>query len=458
MSEQSIGSSRPTLQEIRETLKTTTFNSIRKALPDQAIQGACRAVGLTWRERLLSPVAVVLHMVVAGLWPEDSLAASFQLVWAHLRSLMPGMRRRAPSSGSVAKARARLPLELWRHLFQWLSSQLQAQADQVARWRGHRVVLLDGCTVSMPDNDPLHQAFGTSSGTRRGKFPLGRMVTAALAHTMTVIDYRLGRYDDSEIALTWPLLRSLRRGDLVVADRAFAAAPYYVRYLQHGLHFITRMNGSLKIKRLREVRVLPDGTLAARMRVNHRCRHAQAWMPHWVDVRLLQTRGRIRGKRTTLWVVTSLLDHVAYPAEEVLALYRQRWSMETLIGQVKATMSADVLRSQSEQGVRKELAARLMALNIVRSIMLEAALAHGLDPCRLSFVQAVRTLIAFAPRMATAPVWQLPAIYRAMLHDIASHRVPWRPDRLEPRMIKREKKHYPSLKTTRSQWRQNHAA
>jgi len=458
MSNQSIGSSLPTLQEIRETLKTTAFNSIREALPDKAILQACRAVGLSWRERLLSPVVVVLHMVVAGLWPEDSFAASFQLLWAHLHSLLPRMRRKAPPSGSVAKARGRLPLELWRHLFQWLSSQLQARAEPLAGWRGHRVVLLDGTTVSMPDNPALHRAFCANDGKRPGKFPLARVVTAVLAHTMTVIDYRMGRYDDSEIALTWSLLESLRPGDLVVADRLFAAAPYYLRYRRQGLHFLTRMNGSVKLKRLRDPRRLSDGTLVGRMRVDRRCRHAQAWMPSWVEVRILQAQVRIRGKRTTLYLVTSLLDEVAYPAEELLALYRRRWSVETAIEQTKTKMSADVLRSRDEQGVRKELAVRLMAYNIVRSVMLEAALAEGLDPCRLSFVQAVRTLVAFAPRMATAPVWQLPEIYDAMLREIASHTVPWRPDRLEPRMIKREKKHYPSLKTTREHWRQNLAA
>lgn len=458
MSEQSIGCSPPALQQIHETLKTTAFNSVRQALPDKAILQACRDVGLTWRERLLSPVVIVLHMVVAGLWPEDSLAASFQLLWAHLHSLLPTMDRKAPSSGSVAKARARLPLELWRRLFQWLSRDLQARAQSLARWRGLRVVLLDGSTVSMPDTPRLHRAFGTCSGTRRGKFPLARVVVAVLAHTMTIVDYRMGRYRDSEIALTWPLLQSLSPGDLVVADRQFAAAHYYLRYRRHGLHFITRMNGSCKLKRLRDRRMLSDGTLVGRMRVNRRCRHAQAWMPGWVEVRLLQASVRVRGRRTLLHVVTSLLDEVAYPAAEVLALYRRRWSVETTIRQAKTGMSADVLRSRDEQGVRKELAARLMALNIVRSIMLEAALSEGLDPCRISFVQAVRTLVAFAPRMATAPVWQLPAIYRAMLRQIAWHTVPWRPDRLEPRMIKREKKHYPSLKTTRDQWRQNHAA
>ena len=126
--------------------------------------------------------------------------------------------------------------------------------------------------------------------------------------------------------------------------------------------------------------------------------------------------------------------------------------------QVKIRMSSDVLRSHRVEGVQKELAARLTALNVVRTIMLEAAAEHGVDPERLSFVHAVRAVVSFAPAFACEPTWKLPSIYRALLVEIASHTVPWRPGRLEPRAVRREVKHYPRLKTTRAQWRRDHAA
>ena len=98
-----------------------------------------------------------------------------------------------------------------------------------------------------------------------------------------------------------------------------------------------------------------------------------------------------------------------------------------------------------------------MALNIVRIIMLQAAGADGVDPLRISFVHALRATLTFAYALGVEPMWKLPLIYQAMLKEIASHLVTERPGRNEPRMVRREPKHYPTLKTTRKEWRLQHA-
>jgi hypothetical protein len=112
-----------------------------------------------------------------------------------------------------------------------------------------------------------------------------------------------------------------------------------------------------------------------------------------------------------------------------------------------------VLRSKSPDGVRKELAARMIALNVVHSIVLEAAGKHGLQPVRISFVNATRAVVNFAAAMASAPVRTLPTLYDAMLTEVASNTVPHRPDRIEPRALRREKNNYPALRSTRADWR-----
>jgi len=90
--------------------------------------------------------------------------------------------------------------------------------------------------------------------------------------------------------------------------------------------------------------------------------------------------------------------------------------------------------------------------------MLEAAIESGVDPIRISFAHAVRTIISFAPALSSEPLWKLLEIYEAMLKEIASQLVPERPGRNEPRMVTRERKHYPKLKVTRYQWRKRNAA
>ncbi|NBB95345.1 MAG: hypothetical protein GVY16_06350 [Planctomycetes bacterium] len=91
-------------------------------------------------------------------------------------------------------------------------------------------------------------------------------------------------------------------------------------------------------------------------------------------------------------------------------------------------------------------------------IMLEAAIEHGKDPMRLSFVAAVRAILSFAPILATAPPWTLPDIYDAMLRQIAASQVPLRPGRHEPRAVRHEPQHYPNLRITRTEWRRQWAA
>ncbi len=155
---------------------------------------------------------------------------------------------------------------------------------------------------------------------------------------------------------------------------------------------------------------------------------------------------------------TSLIDAEKYPASEIVSLYATRWRIETLFRELKVTLSADVLRSKTPDGVRRELASRFCALNVVRTIMTEAARQGRVDPVRISFSHAVRAVLVFAPTMATAPLWSLGAIYDAMLAEIASHIVPQRPGRNEPRAVRRERIHYPSLRTTRALWRLTNAA
>ena len=443
------------LEDIRGKLQTTTLNTIRKVLPDRAIEDACRAAGLLFRNRLLPPMVTVLHMVLAAFWPEASFAASLQVMWDAMVSRLPGASGRSPSSGSVAKARKRLSLGFWSTLFAWLSERCQVASARWAAWRGHRVVLLDGTCVSMPDGPALHEAFGS---IRDGKYPLMRIVTAALAHTATIISYAVGRYHEGETTLAARALDGLRAGDLIVADRLFAGAALYVGYLRRRLEFVTRMHQRLKVDRLIRLARFGPGDFLTELTIPGPYRRRDPSLPKRVRVRLISAVVRIRGKRTVLWLATSLLDAEAYPATEIVALYACRWRIETLFGQLKVTLKADVLRSLTPDGVKKELAARMVALNVVRMIMLESASAHGEDPLRLSFVHAVRAVMVFAPAMATAPVWKLPEIYEAMLKEIASHRIPLRPGRNEPRAVRREHHHYPTLRTTRRLWRLRHAA
>jgi len=345
-------------------------------------------------------------------------------------------------------------------LFEQLSGQAQRFSETYDKWKGHRVLLADGTCVSMSAEAELFDAFGVNTGYHgSGRYPLPRLVSLCLGGTMTIIDYAIGGYRDGESTLTFGILKSLRKGDLLVADRHFAAAHFYVRYQSMGLEFLTRVHQCLKISRVKRLLCYSDNDFIGRLNINKNYRRQDPSLPASIDVRFIKARLRIRGRWTVVWFATSLLDAKRYPAQQIVQLYARRWRIETLFREIKIPLSADVLRSKSPDGVRKEIISRLIALNVVRSIMLEAAVkAKMSDPLRISFAHAVRAIISFSAALSRVPLALVWDVYEAMLVEIASHVNPERPGRLEPRAVCREHKHYPSLRMTRAQWRTRHAA
>jgi len=123
MSKKSIGNVVEKYETISARLESVTFNSIRKVLPDRAILQACSQAKYDYRRRLITPIMIVLHMVTAAIWPEESFNAAWQLVWASFSASFPWMAGKSPSRGSLAKARKRLPLGVWQKLTQWVCQQ-----------------------------------------------------------------------------------------------------------------------------------------------------------------------------------------------------------------------------------------------------------------------------------------------------------------------------------------------
>ena len=150
-----------------------------------------------------------------------------------------------------------------------------------------------------------------------------------------------------------------------------------------------------------------------------------------------------------LLVNTTLLDARRYRREELAMVYRCRWHAELDLRSIKQVMQMDVLRCKSPGMVRKEIWMHLLAYNLIRTLMAQAALAAGLSSRDISFKGTLQTLVAFA--MAG---WSCPkrrnVLYAAVLRAIATHRVNDRPDRIEPRAVKRRPKKLVYLNEPRS--------
>src|SRR5207247_9284331 len=141
-----------------------------------------------------------------------------------------------------------------------------------------------------------------------------------------------------------------------------------------------------------------------------------------------------------LVVATTLLEASQYSAAEVGDLYHQRWHVELDIRAIKQTLKMDILSCKTPEMVRKEVWAHLLAYNLVRKVLAQAAWAGEVTPRQLSFAGAVQTLNAFRWLLSVAGGEEGGRLVRALLLAVATHRVGNRPDRVEPREVKRRQK------------------
>jgi hypothetical protein len=437
-----IGGSVSKLEGIRRRLESTQLNAVRELLTDKVIMQICNECEYYFRERIFTPLVTIFHMIGAAI----SREGSFQSSWHNIGE--------TGKSDTLSKARKRLPIIVWEKLYRWITERIDDECKEDYLWRGHRVIGVDGTCVSMSDEAELENAFG-KSGSRLGKsrFPIARVVFGFDLFKIVAMHYKVGSYKTGENSLFSEQMSQFKDGDVIVGDRRFAGAKLYVDYARAGLHHIIRAHQRLKAGRLRVLRWLGRDDFIVLMPVQNAYRHKDPTLPDNIEVRIIRTTAIIRGRKELFWITTSLLDAEKYPADEIKALYMRRWIVEGLVEEIKIWLGGDVLRSKTVEGIHKELYARIIAFNLIRWLILRAARQHGESAERISFAATVRLIAAFSLKMSAAPLWMLPLLYKDLLERIADSIVPYRHGRIEPRMKKRDQKHYSILKISRAEWR-----
>ena len=177
-------------------------------------------------------------------------------------------------------------------------------------------------------------------------------------------------------------------------------------------------------------------------------------LPGYIRVRLIRARFRRNGKLKEIWLVTTLLNPQWYSRSSIIELYRQRWEIETRIGSLKITLQMNVLQSKKVKSVYYEVAATVLAHNLVWTLIHQAAQLTKKPADRISFLGTVKTILAFSFRFQTIDHAERHRVYISMLYHIASQTNPYRPNRIEPRLIKRQTRKYGFLKIPRYKARQ----
>jgi hypothetical protein len=429
-------------------------------LPRERVLAALRAEAVRFRDRLFCPLVTLWAFLSQVLSKDHScVAAVARLLAFRARQGLPPCSAR---TGSYCKARKRLPERLLARLARDAGRDLHRQAPDAWRWRGRAVKIADGSSVSMPDTRANQKAFPQPGEQQPGcGFPVARLVVLLSLACGAVLDLALGPLTgkrSGEAALFRALHECLEQGDVVLADRLFASYFDIALLGRRGADAVLRLHQRRKVDFRRGRRLGRDDHIVAWERPSRpdwmgAARYAT--IPATLTVREVRVRVAIPGVRTRrLVVVTTLLDAEAFPARELAALYRARWHAELDLRSIKQAMQMGVLRGKTPEMVRKEVWAHLLAYNLIRATMAQAALRHHLSPRTLSFEGARQTLEAFRGLLLQATAGQLPGVIERLLAATASHRVGDRPDRYEPRVRKRRPKEYPVMKIPRPQARE----
>lgn len=430
-------------------------------LDRETIEAHCREGGHTWRASFWDPSTTLLTFMLQVLSGAKTLRAAVATL---LTQLAARGETRLPSADPTAycQGRIRLPIAAVTGILNHVGDKVRDAVGPEGQWRGHDLRLVDGSSVSMPDTRKLQKAFPQPPTQKPGcGFPVAQLVTAFCWATGAVIGLEIDTLTPHELTLFRRLWDHFKPGDIVIADRAYGAYVDIARLLDRGVFCVFRLHQRRKVdfnhaQRLGRKDWLVTWTKPAYWWPS--CgvdREAFQQVAETLRVRLIRIDCPKKGFRTRVIIVTTtLLDPVAYPADEIRALYRDRWTAELNLRSLKIALGMDVLRGKSPDVVRKEIAMHLLVYNLIRLLMWQAARKHDRDVHRLSFtgtlhrVQSVVPIILFAPETAARLGEQL-------LMWIANDVVPDRPDRHDVRRKKRRPKPYSFLTKPRKHYRKH---
>src|SRR6516225_9505974 len=428
-------------------------------LTEELIAQALAAIG-GWLDRVFSPLVTLWVFLGQVLSADHSCRAAVARLLAH--RLARGQGPCSPATGAYCQARKRLPESFFADVARQTGRALEAKVHPQWLWKRRRVYIYDGSSVSMPDTPKNQRDYPQPDTQKPGLgFPLARIAAIFSLACGAVLDLRICRYagkGQSELGMLRQLWNLFRPGDVMLADRLMCAWTELVMLKQRGVDCVCRLTSHRTADFRQGRRLGKDDHIVKWIKpTKPRSIDTKTYntLPEFLMIRECRVRIAQPGFRVkTIIVATTLLDADEFTKDDLAQLYRARWNADLDLRSLKETLQMDVLRCKTPELVRKELWTHILAYNLIRTIMAQAASQQGIEPRSLSFKGAVQTLAAFHPVIAHLgenDADTLLEIYQHLLDAIASHRVADRPDRIEPRLRKRRPKHYAYLRKPRQE-------
>jgi len=429
-------------------------------LSAELITQVLQQIEVVWKDRIFTPLVTLWVFLSQVLSADHSCRAAVARLIAHRAS--QGEPACSARTGAYCQARKRLPEQFFAAVACLVGRALDAQADPRWLWHGRRVYLFDGTTVTMPDTPANQAAYPQVYNQQAGMgFPIARIGAITSLACGAIVNLGVCRYagkGQGEVSLLRKLWDVLRPGDILLTDCLLANWTNILLVQERGLDFVGRLNkANRKADFRRGKRLGPQDHIVRWFKptsIRSLDRRTYQTLPEFITIREARIRVTQPGFRTrAIVVVTTLLDPQQTSKADLAALYRARWNNELDLRSLKCTMQMHELRCKTPELVRSEIWTHILAYNLIRTIMAQAAATHDLLPRTISFKGACQTLVAFQPVIelqATRDTRHRRQLYQDLLDAIATHRVADRPDRFEPRAKKHRPNHYDWLTRPRA--------
>ncbi len=363
------------------------------------------------------------------------------------------------STGAYCIARDKLDESAMHRLVTSSGQAVEAKSPDAWLWLGHRVITADGATVTMADTPENQAEYPQLSSQAEGcGFPIVRMVVLFALSTGVVLEMAMGRYKGKlthEVSLFRQIDGIIEETDVFLADRAYAGWFEMARMMKRGAHVVIRKHQMRKSDFRTGIRNGKD---------DHSIELSKPQRPKWMSVeeyetypdsiriREIKIRVANQGFRTREIIVhTSLLDDTDYTKEEIAALFRRRWQAELHLRSLKTIMQMEHLRCKEPHRVRNEIRTHMLAYNLIRGVMAEAAIEGDVQPWQISFKSTLTTVSDMLPVLgALSNADELcDVLFRCCLQHVVGNR----PDRYEPRVLKRRPKQYKLMQKPRGNYK-----
>ena len=426
-------------------------------LSETIVKQALLEADVVWNERIYTPLVTLWIFLSQVLSADHSCRAAVARLISHRMSR--GLRPCSSETGAYCQARKRLPEKFFAMVCRMVGQALDAKVDSKWLWNGRRVYMFDGTVVRMPDTSANLKEYTKTYNQKPGLgFPLARLGVITSLSCGAILNVGFRRYSgkgQSELSLLRQLWDLFSPGDVLLADRLMCSWREMTMLKERGVDTVTRL--CRRKADFRRGKRLGKGDHIVRWYKpkQHKTTEKEAYnaLPEFLLVRETLIRIEQAGFRTkTMIVVTTILDTEHTTKDDLADLYRARWNNELDFRSLKTTMQMDNLRCKTPELVRKEVWTHVLAYNLIRTIIAQAASKHDREPRSISFKGTVQTLEAFQPVISILgdrSKGVRMVLYQQLLDAIAIHQVADRPNRFEPRLRKNRPKHYAFLRKPR---------